>query len=382
MAHVAPYRKRGTLFYRCEYEDAGGRRRRKLFRTREVADDFLAETIRQGRRRLDPALRPDITVAEYAGVWQQVHQAKVGTRRVYEIQLRVHLLPEFGALPVRDLTRARIKRFLAGKLDEWRQKGREGGPSVRLMLAVLHMLLEAALEDQLIAVNPAARLAKVMKLGGRRGDRSEQIKALDRDQRDRFLTVAREVDPWWWRLWAVQVLGGYRPGELYGLTEADLHLDAKPPTARIEKALSDDGSRIEGSPKGNRARNVDLSATAVAILRAHLAWRKEEKLRRGWRDMPAPLFFDEGGGYVKPTDVRRRMKRVLTAAGLPAHYGPHGLRHTYASLALQAGKDVYYVCRMLGHASIQETVDTYARWLPANRPGELDSLDPVNLGSV
>jgi len=30
---------------------------------------------------------------------------------------------------------------------------------------------------------------------------------------------------------------------------------------------------------------------------------------------------------------------------------------------------------MLGHARIQETVDTYGRWLPPNRPGALDVLD-------
>jgi len=30
---------------------------------------------------------------------------------------------------------------------------------------------------------------------------------------------------------------------------------------------------------------------------------------------------------------------------------------------------------MLGHASIQETADTYGRWLPANRKGVLDVLD-------
>jgi len=42
---------------------------------------------------------------------------------------------------------------------------------------------------------------------------------------------------------------------------------------------------------------------------------------------------------------------------------------------LIAGTDVYYVSRMLGHASIQLTVDTYGRWLPANRKGALDVLD-------
>jgi integrase len=65
---------------------------------------------------------------------------------------------------------------------------------------------------------------------------------------------------------------------------------------------------------------------------------------------------------------------VVKTAKLP-HFTPHSLRHTFASLLLTAGTDVYYVSRMLGHASIQETVDTYGRWLPANRRGALDVLD-------
>jgi len=36
---------------------------------------------------------------------------------------------------------------------------------------------------------------------------------------------------------------------------------------------------------------------------------------------------------------------------------------------------------MLGHASIQETVD-YGRWLPANRKGALDVLDDAPLATT
>jgi len=377
MAHVAAYWKRGTRLWRCEHEDASGIRRRKLFRTREAADAFLADVIKDGRHRLNPDLHPDITLREYAVLWQAIHQVKEASRRAYKVELDAHLLPVLGDVPVRALTRARIKRFLAERLAAYRAKGRDGAPSVRLMLAVLHLVLEAAREDQLITANPAERLAKVMKLALRRRGRSERVKAFTRDQRDHFFRTAREVEPWFWRLWAIQAVGGYRPGELYALTEDDVHLDGERPTVRIEKALADRGQRIETSPKGNQARDVDLSAAARALLERHLAWRKEEKLRRGWRDMPLPLFFAEGGGYLCPKSVRTRFKRVLDAAKLPDHYSPHSLRHTFASLALQEGKDVYYVCRMLGHASIQETVDTYARWLPANRRGELDSLDPA-----
>jgi len=78
------------------------------------------------------------------------------------------------------------------------------------------------------------------------------------------------------------------------------------------------------------------------------------------------------------------MRRVLKAAGLPEHFTPHCLRHTYASLMLQQGESVAYVQRQLGHASIQLTVDTYGKWLPMGNKAAVDRLDatsPAESGS-
>jgi hypothetical protein len=69
------------------------------------------------------------------------------------------------------------------------------------------------------------------------------------------------------------------------------------------------------------------------------------------------------------------MARVLKKAGLPLHFTPHCLRHTYASLMLQQGESPAYVQRQLGHASIQLTVDTYGKWLPMGNKGAVDRLD-------
>ena len=43
---------------------------------------------------------------------------------------------------------------------------------------------------------------------------------------------------------------------------------------------------------------------------------------------------------------------------------------------------LYYLSRMLGHASIQETADVYGRWLPANRKGALDVLDDASVATT
>ena len=143
---------------------------------------------------------------------------------------------------------------------------------------------------------------------------------------------------------------------------------------RITRTLADDGMSVANSTKTDEGRTVDLSTRAVAVLRAHLVTRKAEKLRRGWPALPTPLFCSHTGTHLDSRNVRDAFARVVKAASLP-HFTPHSLRHTYASLLLIAGVDVYYVSRMLGHASIAETVDTYGRWLPANRKGTVDILD-------
>ena len=43
---------------------------------------------------------------------------------------------------------------------------------------------------------------------------------------------------------------------------------------------------------------------------------------------------------------------------------PYQCRHTFATLALAAGADVYWVSRQLGHADIGTTLKHYARFLP------------------
>ena len=62
---------------------------------------------------------------------------------------------------------------------------------------------------------------------------------------------------------------------------------------------------------------------------------------------------------------------------LKSDFTPHCLRHTYASLILQAGERPVYVQRQLGHASIKMTVDTYGRWLPMGNKAA-DRTGPIH----
>jgi integrase len=73
------------------------------------------------------------------------------------------------------------------------------------------------------------------------------------------------------------------------------------------------------------------------------------------------------GGADPPAvaqSVSRSFERALAAAKLP-RIRLHDLRHTHATLALQAGVHAKVISERLGHASIAITLDTYSHAIPA-----------------
>ena len=87
------------------------------------------------------------------------------------------------------------------------------------------------------------------------------------------------------------------------------------------------------------------------------------------------VFPSEAGTPIDHGNAGKAFKAVLKRAGRPLHHSPHDLRHTFASLLLQQGEAIQYVQRMLGHASITLTVDTYGKRLPIGNQCAVDRLD-------
>jgi site-specific recombinase XerD len=113
-------------------------------------------------------------------------------------------------------------------------------------------------------------------------------------------------------------------------------------------AVDCESGRIRITGKGDRER-------IVFVTNKHLRKELASFLSRQWREDHRLVLTSEKGQPMSSRAVRRLVARVGHAAGLQRRITPHMLRHTAATLLLEAGTDIRFVQRLLGHRSIVTT---------------------------
>lgn len=128
---------------------------------------------------------------------------------------------------------------------------------------------------------------------------------------------------------------GMRVGEITSLTLRDV--DADRGTIRI-------------LGKGNRERTAFVTEPRVLqTLRRYLYIREQAQ------SSELALLLNRYGAPLTAQALRLRLQRLGDRAGLSRRLTPHVLRHTAATLLLDAGVDIRFVQRLLGHRSITTT---------------------------
>lgn len=166
-------------------------------------------------------------------------------------------------------------------------------------------------------------------------------------------------------LFTILATTGLRRGEGLGLRWSDVDLGEG--RLAVRQTLLAVNNHIEfGEPKTHRSRRtVDLDPSTVAVLKARRKAQLEERAEAGLGRPRADalIFTDERGDPLHPNLVSRTFRRLVREAGLPT-IRLHDLRHSHATLALQAGVHVKIVSERLGHSSVTITLDTYSHAIP------------------
>jgi integrase len=332
-------------------DDAGKRAQRwhSGYRTRREAEQALSAIL--GRLENASYVEPSrLTIDHYlVSEWLPAVRPSIrpGTYTGYELNVR-RVAPHIGQVRLQQLTPARLTR-LYGELDL-------APGTVRVCHSILSRAFADAVKWGRLSRNPA-EAASVPR------SRSRPMRTWSADELRRFLDHVHEDRLF--AAWHTLAMTGLRRGELLGLTWDAV--DLKMGRLAITRALVPAKGEPElAEPKTARGkRSVALDPGTVAALREHRKRQLEERL--GW----GPAYEDRGfvfcrenGSPIWPDRLSATFKRHAKSAGLPV-IRLHDLRHTHASLALEAGVHPKVVSERLGHASVSITLDTYSHAIPA-----------------
>lgn len=100
--------------------------------------------------------------------------------------------------------------------------------------------------------------------------------------------------------------------------------------------------------KGSKDRIIPMNYTLAESLRLYL--RERKRLSK-----TCPQFFASLNRNMGFTEVglKRLIEKIRIASGLK--FSAHKLRHTFATLMLEGGCDIYSLSRMMGHSDIKTT---------------------------
>src|SRR5688572_16512209 len=140
------------------------------------------------------------TLAAFAEHWLDAIRGTVReqSRDRYAYRLNRYVLPAIGHIPLTELRRTDVRDCLTGLAATLAPH------TVRAAHAVLHILLNAAIDDELIVVNVSARLARKL----HHAKRPKPI--LDVRQLDLFLDTVRLEAPQEYPLFVAMAAGGLR----------------------------------------------------------------------------------------------------------------------------------------------------------------------------
>ena len=288
--------------------------------------------------------------------------ATPATRRRMQQSWKLYASARLRVTPLRDCSAALLTDELARlRAQVSPRTGKPlAGRTVGIFFAILRAGLSHAVEQGLIATNPAARLKRPTD-----ETKSPQAPHLTVEEVRQLLEVSN-ADPLA-PFWRIMVEAGLRPAEGLALRWPDVDLVGG--TVTVRHALVHTGERLEvAPPKTHQVRTVAISEGTVEAVRRHQTEQKRAKLLHGARYQDQGLVFPDAiGRPVHPFAASKAFKRLARAAGLPADVRLYSLRHTAATHALADGLDVRTVSEQLGHASPALTLSVYAHAAPLDR---------------
>ena len=334
MAYIRKLNRRKGTVYRAEIFFSDGSNKSKTFRTSEDARRWARseEDVRQNQKDFGMT-RVRITLDAYFDKWIRdyaTYRHSAGWLLSDRSMYGKYIQPILGLRLLREIQPVDVQRIV----NEMRKSGRSEAYANQVRQLLHKMFNEAVKTDRYVMYNPVSAIKPFRPA-------QKSVVILNGEEAQMLLR------------WAdTQVLGlgihlalglGMREGEVCGLQWDAIDLQCR--TLDVRRKWQKKVSVLEDFAKGKKIRSLGIYPDDLLT-----------RIRNQRNRFPDAEFVvcRPDQSMVTPMQLIRLLRLGVKATGI-RKVTFHGLRHTYASLYMQSGGDLYDLQKILGHEAISTT---------------------------
>jgi integrase len=332
-------REKGSGIWWIRWTDAYGNKRREKSGRRSDAITLLAKrkTEKLRRTKLPETIDNAVLFSQLLDNALEHSQAANGARSTRELELKFNRLrPDWGDCKAAEITKQEIVRWL--QAETVRRKWTAA--TANRWQACFSLVFRVALENQIIAVNPASRIR-------RKAENNQSVRFLNPEEEERIRRALSTRGPSCLPAFIVSLHTGLRASEQWNLRWSDIDLERRSLTVRRQKS-------------GKGERHIPLNQTAVSAFKI---------LQEGAGLSSVPFLNSKGTAMNTHRDW---FDPAVCEAKVP-NYTWHKNRHTFASRLAMAGVDIRTIAQLMGHGTLQMSM-RYAHLSPDHNQAAVDRL--------
>lgn len=287
------------------------------------------------------------TVGEWILTWLEnykLNSVKPTTYDSYYNAYKVHLLPNLGKIKLDKLTTIQIQQYI-NKISNSMSLS-----SIKKIYITLQQSYAQAIKLGMIYVNPCNGITLPK-------EERTVATAFTKQEQENFLKLCKS-DNTYDNLYIFAFNTGMRLGEILALTYDKI----EDSSITVNSNLTISSDRSEDAEKKQKTTiSTTKTKSGMRTIPLNKAAKKAVELQRKNNKTNSPFIFCSSSGTpLMKRNIYRNLKTKLEIINANENLTFHSIRHSFATRLLEKGADIKTVSELLGHKSIQITLDIYA----------------------
>ena len=364
--------KGASLFYRKErntwivqyyINDYDDKRTKKSFKEKADAESFLEELMyKKDNKKFVENNGITLKTIIVSNTKKKMESDIISEGQYMRINKTLKQIPEeLLNNNIEEITEEDIQKYL-NTLKNY------SNSSIKKFYELLSQAFRSAYERDYIKLNPMKNVIRP-----KSNKKDKKVRALTIEEQEKFTDYLINQDikntPYK-NVFLIQMFTGMRIGEVLALKITDIDLAHN--IIKVEHTISIDAEEktiIKDTPKSfNGMREIPLNI----YLKPYIIEQMRIAINNNHKE--TLLFVNRNGGYVDHRIANKILKKILSNEFDIEDISTHSLRHTFGTRCTESGVQEVVLQRIMGHSSVNATLDNYVDVSDELKESELKSV--------